>query len=133
MKYQQTSCIYNDHAEENSLEHVLVSEVYPLKQLVMDQAGLVVPFTPLCGECVEYLGRTSDGAIALSNYRLFIESFVNIPIGLIESVEYRDIFYLHIYSKDARTVRLVEWMLNRMPIGMLTQLDIYLAFVLLVY
>lgn len=100
-----TANVFYDRTEESSLEHVLVSEVYPMKQLVVDQVGLAVPFTPLCGECVEYLGRTSDGVIALSNYRLFIESSVNIPIGLIESVEYRDIFYLHIYSKDVRTVR----------------------------
>lgn len=84
-----------------------MSEVYPKKQIKRDQVGLLVPFMSLCGESVEFLGKTSEGVIALSNYRLFIESFVNIPVGLIEAVEYRDIFHLHIFSKDARTIRSV--------------------------
>lgn len=31
--------------------------------------------------------------------------FINIPLGLVESAEQRDLFYLHIYCKDARSYR----------------------------
>lgn len=96
-------------ADENTLEPILVSEVYPKKPIQCDEEGLRVPFQELHGESVEHLGRTgSDGIIALSNYRLFVlhkDSFINIPIGIVESVEYRDIFYMHVFCKDARTLR----------------------------
>ena len=94
--------------DENSLEPILFSEVYPKKPTICDEDGLKAPFSPLFGESVEYLGRTSDGVIALSNYRVFVmlkESFINIPVGVIETVEYRDIFFMHVFCKDARTFR----------------------------
>jgi len=94
--------------DENSLEPILFSEVYPKKETHLDEKGLTAPFTVLYGESIEYLGRTSDGIIALSNYRVHVmlkESFINIPIGVIETVEYRDIFYMHVFCKDARTFR----------------------------
>jgi len=96
-------------ADENTLEPILVSEVYPKKPIQCDEEGLRVPFHELHGESVEHLGRTgSDGIIALSNYRLYVlhkDSFINIPVGIIESVEYRDIFYMNVFCKDARTLR----------------------------
>jgi len=42
-----------------------------------------VPFPELCGESVEYLEKTSDAILALSNFRLFIrfnDSFVNVSL-----------------------------------------------------
>ena len=71
---------------------------------------LQIPYPELPGEFVEFLGRTTDGVIALSNYRLFVrfkDSFVNQPLGLIDSVEYRDIFYIYVCCKDAHSFRLV--------------------------
>lgn len=94
--------------DENSLEPILFSEFYPKKPTQCDEDGLKTPFIPLHGESVEYLGRTSDGTIALSNYRVFVmlkESYINIPVGVIETVEYRDIFFMHVFCKDARTFR----------------------------
>jgi len=95
--------------DENTLEAILVSEVYPKKPIQCDEEGLRIPFQELHGESVEHLGRTgSDGIIALSNYRLYVlhkDSFINIPVGIIESVEYRDIFYMNVFCKDARTLR----------------------------
>ena len=44
-----------------------------------------VPFPELCGESVEYLERTSDSILALSNFRLFIrfsDSFVNVSLNI---------------------------------------------------
>ena len=102
-------------ADENTLEPILVSEVYPKKPVQCDEEGLRIPFQELHGESVEHLGRTgSDGIIALSNYRLFVlhkDSFINIPVNIVESVEYRDIFYMHVFCKDARTLRYsVVWL-----------------------
>uniref|UniRef100_A0A8B9GEE7 phosphatidylinositol-3,5-bisphosphate 3-phosphatase n=1 Tax=Amazona collaria TaxID=241587 RepID=A0A8B9GEE7_9PSIT len=56
----------------------------------------------------EYVGRAEDAIIALSNYRLHIkfkESVVNVPLQLIESVECRDIFQLHLTCKDCKVIR----------------------------
>ncbi|KAJ8312915.1 hypothetical protein KUTeg_010288 [Tegillarca granosa] len=94
--------------EPASLECIHKSELFPKKQLVTEDDSLHVPFPLLCGEAVEFLGRTSDGVIALSNFRLLIrckDSFINISLGLIESVECRDIFYLSVNCKDATVVR----------------------------
>uniref|UniRef100_A0A8C7PAI9 phosphatidylinositol-3,5-bisphosphate 3-phosphatase n=1 Tax=Oncorhynchus mykiss TaxID=8022 RepID=A0A8C7PAI9_ONCMY len=57
---------------------------------------------------VEYLGRANDTIIAISNYRLHIkfkDSIINVPLRLIESVESRDMFQLHIICKDSKVVR----------------------------
>ena len=86
----------------------MASELYPKQVLESEDDTLVVPFPPLCGESVQFLGRTADGVAALSNFRFFVrynDSFVNIPLGLIDSIECRDIFYLYIYCKDARSIR----------------------------
>ena len=48
---------------------------------VLDEDSSQVPFPELSGESVEYLERTSDAILALSNFRLFIrfkDSFVNV-------------------------------------------------------
>uniref|UniRef100_A0A8C7DLV7 phosphatidylinositol-3,5-bisphosphate 3-phosphatase n=1 Tax=Oncorhynchus kisutch TaxID=8019 RepID=A0A8C7DLV7_ONCKI len=57
---------------------------------------------------VEYLGRADDTIIAISNYRLHIkfkDSIINVPLRLIENVESRDMFQLHIICKDSKVVR----------------------------
>lgn len=97
------------YAEEpSSLDYIQRSELYPKKSLVTEDATLHVPFPLLCGEAVEFLGRIDDGVIALSNFRFLIrfkDSFINVPLGLVESVECRDIFYLYVYCKDATVAR----------------------------
>ncbi|XP_074150369.1 phosphatidylinositol-3,5-bisphosphate 3-phosphatase MTMR3 isoform X2 [Sminthopsis crassicaudata] len=68
----------------------------------------MVPFLELHGESTEFVGRAKDAVIALSNYRLhikFTESLVNVPLQLIESVECRDIFQLHLTCKDCKVIR----------------------------
>lgn len=77
--------------------------------MVREDESLQVPIPLLPGEAPEFLGRTTDGVIALSNYRLLITfkaSFVNVPIGMIDSVERTDIFFLNIFCKDATVARL---------------------------
>ena len=91
-----------------SLEQIVAAELYPKKPLVSDDASLTAPYPPLPGESIEYLGRTADGVIALSNFRLFIKlryTLINIPLALIDTIECRDIFFLYVYCKDARSHR----------------------------
>lgn len=88
---------------------VRASELFPLRQPVKDKEELspVHPVVP--GECVLFLGETRGGVISLSNYRLYVTTspgFINIPLGLIEQVEPRDLFNLHIYCKDGRYYRI---------------------------
>ncbi|XP_071094279.1 phosphatidylinositol-3,5-bisphosphate 3-phosphatase MTMR3-like isoform X1 [Haliotis cracherodii] len=94
--------------EPHSLECIHKSELFPKKSIVLEDDALQVPFPTMNGEYVTYLGRTSDGVIALSNFRLFVRQknvFVNVPLGLIDTVDTREIFYLTVYCKDATTVR----------------------------
>ncbi|KAL4223513.1 Myotubularin-related protein 4 [Mactra antiquata] len=94
--------------EPTSMEMVKRSDLFPKKMLVSEDNSLRVPFPLLSGENAEFLGRTADGIIVVSNYRVLIrykESFINVPLGLIEAVEMRDIFYLHVYCKDATVAR----------------------------
>ncbi|XP_022096310.1 myotubularin-related protein 3-like isoform X2 [Acanthaster planci] len=97
-----------DQEEGDSLVCLQSSEAFPLKPMVKDDPRLEVPYHQLCGESVTYLGTASDAVIVLSSYRLLIrhkESFVNVPVMLIESVECRDLFYLVILCKDGKTYR----------------------------
>lgn len=67
-----------------------------------------LPFRLCCGEKLEFKCDTTEGILALTNYRLFIKGKItnfNIPIGVIEQVENRDIFYIHVSGKDARCIR----------------------------
>ncbi|XP_062570524.1 myotubularin-related protein 4-like [Saccostrea cucullata] len=94
--------------EPTSLECINKSDLFPKKKLVREDDSLQVPTPLLPGEAAEFLGKTTDGVIVLSNYRLLITfkaSFVNVPIGMIDSVERTDIFFLNIYCKDATVAR----------------------------
>uniref|UniRef100_A0A665U592 phosphatidylinositol-3,5-bisphosphate 3-phosphatase n=1 Tax=Echeneis naucrates TaxID=173247 RepID=A0A665U592_ECHNA len=91
-----------------SLEYIKAKDLFPQKELVKEDESLQVPFTVLQGEGVEYLGRANEAIIAISNYRLHIkfkDSVTNVPLRLIESVESRDMFQLHIICKDSKVVR----------------------------
>ncbi|XP_076867817.1 phosphatidylinositol-3,5-bisphosphate 3-phosphatase MTMR4 isoform X2 [Brachyhypopomus gauderio] len=101
-----------------SLEYIQAKDLFPPKELIKEEDGLQVPFPVLQGEGVEFLGRADDAIIAISNYRLHIkfkDSIINmypgvdteisVPLRLIESVETRDMFQLHIICKDSKVVR----------------------------
>ncbi|CAL8343439.1 unnamed protein product [Lota lota] len=90
------------------LECVQANQIFPKKSPVLEEENMQVPFSQLHGEFTEYVGRAEDAIIAMSNYRLHIkfkESVVNVPLQLIESVECRDIFQLHVTCKDCKVVR----------------------------
>lgn len=97
--------------EPSSLQSICqlrASELYPkASHMECEDNSLVVPFVPVSGESVTALGRTSDGVLALSNYRLYLQAgkaCCNIPLGLVETVEVKEMFFLHIGCKDARSL-----------------------------
>ncbi|KAJ7308969.1 hypothetical protein JRQ81_008251 [Phrynocephalus forsythii] len=90
-----------------SLEYIQAKDLFPHKELIKEEDSLQVPFPVLQGEGVEYLGHAADAIIALSNYRLHIkfkDSVINVPLRMMESVESRDMFQLHIVCKDSKPV-----------------------------
>ncbi|EDV34820.2 uncharacterized protein Dana_GF19035, isoform B [Drosophila ananassae] len=100
----------SDGSPPPSICFIRAAESYPKSQMEKEDSQLLVPFQELLGESIKYLGRTDDGILALSNYRIFLskkstafETYV--PLGLIESVQGRDLFQLIINCKDASTVR----------------------------
>ncbi|XP_064208297.1 myotubularin-related protein 4 isoform X2 [Anguilla rostrata] len=117
----RVSCsVLNCFGEEGppSLEYIQAKDLFPPKELVKEEESLQVPFPVLQGEGVEYIGRSDDGIIAISNYRLHIkfkDSIINtypgvddeisVPLRLIESVESRGMFQLHVVCKDSKVVR----------------------------
>ncbi|XP_053702973.1 myotubularin-related protein 4 isoform X2 [Synchiropus splendidus] len=107
----KVSCsMLNCFGEEGppSLEYIKAKDLFPQKELVKEDESLQVPFPVLQGEGVEYLGRADEAIIAISNYRLHIkfkDSVINVPLRLIEGVESRDMFQLHIICKDSKVVR----------------------------
>ncbi|XP_047448775.1 myotubularin-related protein 3 isoform X2 [Mugil cephalus] len=93
---------------QQSLECIQANQIFPKKSPVLEEENMQVPFQQLHGEFSEYVGRAEDAIIAMSNYRLHIkfkESVVNVPLQLIESVECRDMFQLHVTCKDCKVVR----------------------------
>ncbi|XP_059404880.1 myotubularin-related protein 4-like isoform X2 [Carassius carassius] len=107
----RVSCsMLNCFGEEGppSLEYIQARDLFPQKEPVKEDDALQVPFPVLQGEWVEFLGRADDAIIAISNYRLHIkfkDSIINVPLRLIEAVESRDMFQLHIICKDSKVVR----------------------------
>ncbi|KAK1892127.1 Myotubularin-related protein 3 [Dissostichus eleginoides] len=100
---------------QQSLECIQANQIFPKKSPVLEEENMQVPFPELHGEFAEYVGRAEDAIIAMSNYRLHIkfkESVVNscccevsVPLQLIEHVECRDMFQLHVTCKDCKVVR----------------------------
>lgn len=96
-----------DETAIEDIDMVVANEPYPKGTMVSDDGIYTVPFNLLAGEGGRFRGRTSEGILIATNYRLFHSesSFFNIPLGVIDYCECRDIFYLYIYCKDGRTFR----------------------------
>ncbi|XP_077943418.1 phosphatidylinositol-3,5-bisphosphate 3-phosphatase MTMR3 isoform X3 [Gasterosteus aculeatus] len=101
---------------QQSLVCIQANQIFPKKSPVLEEENMQVPFPELHGEFTAYVGRAEDAIIAISNYRLHIkfkESVVNsccccevsVPLQLIENVECRDMFQLHVTCKDCKVVR----------------------------
>jgi len=68
----------------------------------------VLALKKICGEETVKTFTTTEGTLVLTNYRLFVQeknAHFNIPLGLVELVECRDIFFVHVHCKDARYMR----------------------------
>ncbi|XP_039298034.1 myotubularin-related protein 4 [Nilaparvata lugens] len=94
----------------DSMFHMRASELYPKCDLIKDQETVSLPFEPLCGEDVKFLGQVNGGVAALSNYRFLYHSFSKdlcyiIPIGVIEQVEIKELTIIQISCKDVQTFR----------------------------
>ncbi|KAG4070158.1 hypothetical protein HA402_003848 [Bradysia odoriphaga] len=101
-----------DGSPLSSLCMVRAAELFPKPALEKEDDTLQIPLTELAGESVKYLGRTDDGTLALSNYRIYLckkssnsETSVSVPLGLIESAITQNLFHLVISCKDASTVK----------------------------
>lgn len=90
---------------------IRASELFPLPRCNVEMDHLILPFTKVPGEGVRHYGLTKDcSKIILTNYRLNVTSgseppSANIPIGSIESVELRDLFFIQIACKTGQCVR----------------------------
>lgn len=96
----------------------------------------------MAGEFVRFLGRTEDGVLAISNYRLYLHTTasgaeISVPLGLIESALGRDLNQLIVSCKDASTVkcsfdtfeRCAEWQRRiTLHIGVPVNLETLFAF-----
>ncbi|CAG2160734.1 unnamed protein product [Oppiella nova] len=76
----------------------------------MEPMSQSLPFPQLSGETVMFNGTTTDGNLIVTNYRLFVSYLnpkdrlpISLPIGTIETIELRDLFYLYIYTKHVRS------------------------------
>lgn len=89
-----------------------------------------LPFSLICSEEIEHKTETSDGGVlVLTSYRLFLQTkdnCWNVPLGLIESVEARDIFFLLLNCKDARSIR-VTFPNNEATLEMLKRIQVAMS------
>ncbi|XP_055307101.1 myotubularin-related protein 4 isoform X5 [Sitodiplosis mosellana] len=134
-----------DGSPLSSLCMVRAAELFPKPEPQKEDESLKVPFTELAGEYVRYIGRTDDGVLALSNYRICLKSpqtsapdtEISIPLGVIEYVSVRDLFQLVVSCKDASTFRCTfptseqasEWQRRiTLAVGVPTSLETLFAF-----
>lgn len=99
--------------------------IFPKKNPVCDDEILMKAFSEnvpiLSGEYICFIGpsgKSNHEILVLTNYRLFLlasdcfdpsapdfKSFINVPIMIIESIEIKEIFYIYVYLKNAKTIR----------------------------
>ncbi|XP_066262089.1 myotubularin-related protein 4 isoform X2 [Euwallacea similis] len=91
--------------QPNSICHIQSIHMYALQPSDPQKSP---PFALLVGETVQHLGSSVGGLVCVTNYRLYIQNGENqyhIPLGVVEFVEIRELFYLQLFCKDARTYR----------------------------
>ncbi|XP_045615007.1 LOW QUALITY PROTEIN: phosphatidylinositol-3,5-bisphosphate 3-phosphatase MTMR3 [Procambarus clarkii] len=95
-------------ADTSTYQVLAAQDSYPKQICQFDEPSLSIPFVPLNGEYAQFVGRTSDGLIALSNYRVFLQQrdvTYHIPLGVIEGIECREIFFLFLLCKDTKSYK----------------------------
>ncbi|CAK1541397.1 unnamed protein product [Leptosia nina] len=91
---------------------VRAADLYPRLRTHYDEPGLHPGFAPICGEFVQWVGRTSDGGtIAMSNYRVHLQARrrngpgSSVPLRLIDALEIKDLLTLIILCKHGRQLK----------------------------
>lgn len=104
--------------------------IFPKKNPVCDDDSLMRTFSDivpiLSGEYICFVGpsgKFNHEILVITNYRLFLlmndsldssalnhdasdyNSFINVPIMIIESIEIREILYIYVFLKNAKTIR----------------------------
>ncbi|CAF0916960.1 unnamed protein product [Brachionus calyciflorus] len=105
-------------------------DIYPKKTPVCDDETLLKAFIDtvciLSGEYICFIGpsgKMNDEILVVTNYRLFLlmtdhsntsinspnksefKSFINVPIMIIETIEIKEIVFIYVYLKNAKTIR----------------------------
>ncbi|XP_050737089.1 myotubularin-related protein 4-like isoform X5 [Eriocheir sinensis] len=94
--------------DTSTYQVLAAQDSYPKQICQFDEPSLSIPFIPLSGEYAQFVGRTSEGLIAHSNYRVFLQqrdATYHIPLGVIEVVECREIFFLYLLCKDTKSYK----------------------------
>ncbi|XP_068623330.1 myotubularin-related protein 3 isoform X2 [Battus philenor] len=90
---------------------VRAADLYPRLRAHYDEPGLDAGFAPICGEFVKWVGRSADGTIAMSNYRLHLQPrrrggpSASVPLRLIDALEIREPTCLIILCKHGRQLK----------------------------
>ncbi|XP_069945444.1 phosphatidylinositol-3,5-bisphosphate 3-phosphatase MTMR3 isoform X3 [Cherax quadricarinatus] len=95
-------------ADTSTYQVLAAQDSYPKQICQFDEPSLSIPFIPLSGEYAQFVGRTSDGLIALSNYRIILQQrdvTYHVPLGVIETIECREIFFLYLLCKDTKSYK----------------------------
>ena len=102
--------------------------IFPKKNAICDDETFMRIFLDtvpiLSGEYICFIGpsgKFNNEILVLTNYRLFLlmtdhfnptssnsnefKSFINVPIMIIESIEIKEIVYIYVYLKNAKTIR----------------------------
>ncbi|KAG0721169.1 Myotubularin-related protein 3 [Chionoecetes opilio] len=94
--------------DTSTYQVLAAQDSYPKQICQFDEPSLSIPFIPLSGEYAQFVGRTSEGLIAHSNYRVFLQqrdATYHIPLGVVEVVECREIFFLYLLCKDTKSYK----------------------------
>lgn len=128
-KSEEISQIGEAAAKEESVHIMRAYEQYPKAVPVLDGENLPIPYSEceymmkcrytinmglvsflvVPGESLTYIGCTTDGIIALTEYRIALSRGDNlkksIPLGMIDSVQCRDLYDLYLHCKDANIIK----------------------------
>ena len=93
-------------AKEGSFTHMLTENLHPEPKPYYDGIERRTPFSKLQGEHELYLGKSEDDLLCITNFRLFIlkhDSFLNLPLTMIETLEKQEYNRILITTKDGRS------------------------------
>lgn len=112
-----------DHCDMSGVEilNKCHLDLFPKKPVVKDEeccggkyAAQIAQLPTLSGEYEQFVGmsgKSNNDLLILTNFRLFFvshdgTSFLNVPLRLIESIEVKEINFIYVYLKIAKTIRL---------------------------